>query len=215
MNHTLSWLASVDWLEVIRSLAPVATAAIAFAALKSWRTQEKAKTQGEFLDNLIEATHTYVVHMQTVIAVFHSAKIGMMSQVRDWEESEEEDKVAGAIAYIERRGTQDGQRLAAALAAAEPAVIKLRSLAAKGQVFKFRNFAKCQDAVTQLSWHFDRLLSFTSMIGSPTWNWENPEVRSLLKKVMIIEPDDIHASIGENDIAVLEFARESYKRIYG
>ena len=40
-------------------------------------------------------------------------------------------------------------------------------------------------------------------------------MRGLLTKVMAIEPDDIRSSIGENDVAILEFARESYERIYG
>lgn len=217
--NTLVWsfdaIASIAWLELIKALAPVATAVIAFAALKNWQRQDKAKRQAEFLYSLVEATHTYVVEMQTPVAVFHSAKIGMISQVRDWEDSEEEEKVKGAIAYIEKRGEQDGKRLAAALTTVEPAVVRLRSLAAKGQVFKFRNYAKCQNALAQLTWHFDRLHSFRSMIESRTWNWENSEVRGLLTKVMAIEPDDIHASIGKNDVTVLEFARESYERIYG
>jgi len=35
-------IASVNWLEVIKALAPVATAVIAFLALRSWRRQDKA-----------------------------------------------------------------------------------------------------------------------------------------------------------------------------
>jgi len=164
---------------------------------------------------MIEATHAFIVEMHKPVAVLHSAKIGMISHVREWEDGDEGDKaVKGAIAYIDKRGAQDGKRLTAALDVVEPAVIKLRSLAAKGQVFKFRDYANCQNAVAQLTWHFDRLLSFTSMIESPTWNWEHPEVRGLLTKVMAIEPDDIRKSIGENDVAILGFARDTYERIY-
>lgn len=208
-------MARVEWLEVLKTFAAVATAALAFLALRNWQRQDKAKREAEFLDDLIEATHTYVIEMQKPLALLQSAKIGMMSQIRDWDDSKEEDKVRGAIAYIGKRGAEDGKRLIAALAALEPAVIKLRSLAAKGQVFKFRNYVKCQNSVAHLTWHFDRLFSFTSVIESPTWNWEHPEVRGLLSKMIAIEPDDIRSSIGENDVAVLEFARESYERIYG
>jgi hypothetical protein len=36
-----------------------------------------------------------------------------------------------------------------------------------------------------------------------------------LKDVMTIEPDDIRKSLKENNVAVLEFAGETYKRMYG
>lgn len=65
MNQALATHAAINWLEVLRSLAPVATAGIAFAALRNWRRQDKAKRQPEFLDELIEATHTYFVEVES------------------------------------------------------------------------------------------------------------------------------------------------------
>lgn len=59
--------------------------------------------------------------------------------------------VAGAIAYIQKNGEHDGKRLIALLEAVRPSVITLRSLAAKGQVFKFDSYAKCQNAVAVLT----------------------------------------------------------------
>ncbi|MFZ2872524.1 hypothetical protein [Zavarzinia sp.] len=62
MCDTLAWavdaITNINWLEVIKALAPVATAIIAFIALKNWQRQDKAKREAEFLDALIEATHT-------------------------------------------------------------------------------------------------------------------------------------------------------------
>ena len=84
----------------------------------------------------------------------------------------------------------------------------------KGQVFKFTGYAKCANAITTLTWQFDRLWSFHSMISLPTWNWENPRVGSLLTTVMAIEPDEIRKIISENNVAVIEFARETYGRHY-
>jgi hypothetical protein len=215
-NALLAAIGRISWLEVIRALAPVATAGIALLALRNWKRQDKAKREAEFLDELIEATHTYIVEMQRPVAMLHLAKIGIVAHRRDWEdESEEEKAVKGAIAYVQKRGEEDGKRLATAMSAVEPSVVKLRSLAAKGQVFRFRDYAKCQNAVAQLTWNFDRLLAFRSIIESPTWNWEHPEVRGLLTKVMAIEPDEIRESIGENNAAVLSFTRETYARIYG
>ncbi len=65
-----------------------------------------------------------------------------------------------------------------------------------------------------LTWHFDRIQSFASIIESPTWNWDNPEVRGLLTKVMAIEPEDIRKSLSENETAFVKFASAAYERIY-
>lgn len=216
MNQAFTWLTAVDWLEVLRSLAPVATAGIAFAALRSWRRQDKAKRQAEFLDELIEATHTYVVEVQKPIEMLRMAKIGMAAHVQDWARGTDEDKaVAGAIAYIQKRGEEHGNRLAALLAESESPMVRLRTLAAKGQVFGFTNYTRCQSAVAVLTRQQERLVSFLTMIQSATWNWEHPEVRDLLVKVMAIDPDEMRTSISQNNIALLEFAQQTYQRIYG
>lgn len=216
LHALLAAISRTNWLEVIKALAPLVTAVIAFLALRNWKRQDKAKREVEFLDELIEAMHTYLVEMQRPIALLHSAKISMTAHTRDWEEGPEEEKaVRGAIAYVQKRGEEDGKRLATAMSAVEPSVVKLRSLATKGQVFGFRGYTKCQHAVTQLTSNFDRVLAFISIVESPTWNWDHPEVRGLLTKVMAIEPDEIRDSIGKNNAAVLTFTRETYARIYG
>jgi hypothetical protein len=203
-------------LEVIKAIAPIATAVIAFLALRNWQRQDKAKRQAEFLDDLIEAMHTYIVEMQRPVALLHGAKIGMKSHTGERDAgSEDENAIKGAIAYIQKQGEEDGKRLAIAISAVEPSLIKLRSLATKGQVFRFRNYAICQNAIAQLTSQFDRLLAFRSMIENTTFNWEHPEVRELLRKVMVIEPDEVRKSIGEGNAAVLSFSKETYARIYG
>ena len=209
-------MGDVAWLELIRAGATIATAIIAFLALRNWQRQDRAKRQAEFLDGLVEAMHTYIVGMHRPVELLRMAKIGMASHIRNWEEGDTEAKaLTGAIEYITNRGEHDGKRMTQALTAVEPSVMKLRSLMAKGQIFSFPGYAKCKDAVTLLTWHFGRLLSFNSMTESPTWNWEHPEVRGLLSTVMAIDPDDIRQSIGENDAAVIEFARDAYSRLYG
>ena len=49
VSIALNEIASVSYLELIKALAPVATAVIAFAALKNWMRQDKAKREAEFL----------------------------------------------------------------------------------------------------------------------------------------------------------------------
>lgn len=209
-------ITSINWLEVIKALAPTATAVIAFLALKNWQRQDKAKREAEFLDALIEAAHTYIVEMPRLVTMLEIAKIGMASHAPSWENGEEADKaVKGAIAYIEKNGEHDGKRLLEALEAVQPSSIKLRSLTAKGQVFKFKDYAECQKAVRLLTCQLERIEAFMAIIGSSTSNWENPEVLNQLKNIMKIDPDEIRKSVQENNVALLKFASATYQRIYG
>ncbi|MGE0093096.1 MAG: hypothetical protein AB7M05_13980 [Alphaproteobacteria bacterium] len=220
MCDTLAWsfdtITRINWLEVIKTLAPVATAVIAFLALKNWQRQDKAKREVEFLDALIEAAHAYIAETPRPITILETAKIGMASHAPAWEGSGEADiAVKGAIAYIQKHGETQAKRLWEALESIQPSVIKLRSLAAKGQMFKFNGYAKCQNAIAMLTWHFDRMEAFAAVIGSPTWNWQNPVVLKQLKNMIAIEPDEIRESIRKNNVVLLEFSSETYGLIYG
>ena len=207
-----SWI-TTNWLEIIKVFGPVATAVIAFLALENWQRQDKAKREAEFLNALIEATHTYISEMDKPVTIVEYTKIGIVSYAPPGEQLDKEIK--GAIAYIEKNGERATTRLSDALEISAPSMIKLRSLAAKGQVFGFKDYIKCQNAVIRLTWQFDRISAFGSLVGSPTWNWKNPEVLSLLEKIIAIDADDIRNNLKEDNVAVLEFARTTYKRIYG
>jgi hypothetical protein len=203
-------------LEVVKGLSPVATAVIALIALRNWQRQEKAKRQAEFLDSLIEAAHTYIAEMPRPMTIVVIARIGMNSHAPIGSAPGDQDAaVKGAIAYIERNGLDDGKRLLAALQAVQPSVIRLRSLVTKGQVFKFRDYARCQDAVTTMAWQFNRLESFTLVFGSGTWNWDHPEVLTALRSIMSMDPEQMRRSLEESNVALIEFATEAYRQIYG
>lgn len=165
---------------------------------------------------MIEAVHAYIAEIPASITAVEFSKIGMESYKPTWENGEqEEEAVKGAIAYIQKNGEREAKRLSELLRTVQSSVIKLRSLTAKGQVFNFKDYVKCQNAVAMLTWHFDRMEAFMAIIGSPTFNWEHPEVVKQLKNVMAIDPNDIRRSLAENNIVILEFARKTYKRIYG
>jgi hypothetical protein len=220
MGSVFAWFlcaaARVDYLEIIRTLAPVITAAIAFAALRNWQRQDKAKREAEFLDSLIDATHTYVAEMPKPMTLFQFAKIGMESHAPTWESGEpREIEVKGAITYIQKNGKDEAKRLFEVLEIMQPPVIRLRSLVAKGQVFSFSGYAKCQKAVAMLTWQFDRLEAFAGFIGSPNAIWEHPLVRKLLEDFMAMDPVDINKTIHDSNVAILEFCGETYKKIYG
>jgi hypothetical protein len=209
-------IAGIKWLELIGALAPVATAVIALLALRNWKRQDKAKREAEFLDALVEAALSYVAQISGPVTILKMAKIGMTSYAPTWEDGDEASiALKGAIAYIEKNGDADGKRLLEALDGVRSLVVKLRSLAAKGQIFHFNAYAKCYKAIALLTWHFDRMEVFAVLLRSSTLNWQNPDVLAHLKRVTAIDPAEIRKSAQENSIALLEFSRETYSRIYG
>jgi hypothetical protein len=150
------------------------------------------------------------------IQVLEIAKIGMASHAPTWLPGEGEDiAVKGAIAFIEKDGERVGKRLLETLVTTRSSVIKLRSLAAKGQVFNFKDYGICQNAVGLLTWHFDRMEGFAAYISTSSWYWENPEVIESLKKITSIDAGEVRTGVQDAHAGLLEFGRATYKRIYG
>lgn len=205
----------LDFSEAIKTVAPVATALIAFLALRNWQRQDKAKREAEFLDQLIDAVHAYIAAMPLPVTMFEVAKMGMATHASSEVDGESEGAVEGAIVYIQKEGEEHGKRLSEALNEVRPAVVKLKTLAVKGQIFGFYDYVKCQNAIAMLAWQFDRIEASTAVIRSPSWNWEHPKIRDHLKKIVATQVDDIHKGLANSNIAVLEFASATYKRIYG
>lgn len=102
-----------------------------------------------------------------------------------------------------------------ALNAAQPSTIKLRSLAAKGQVFKFKDYANCRNDVAMLTWQFDRIEAFAVIVGSTSLNWEHPEVEQRLKDMIGLDPEAMRESVADYNITIIKFAADTYERIYG
>jgi hypothetical protein len=216
MAQAFSILTSINWLEITKTLAPVATAVIAFTALRNWQRQDKAKREAEFIDALVEGAHAYIADLPAPITIVKMVKIGMAAHAPTSETSEKSDiAVKGAIAFIEKDGERLGKRLLETLAATRSSVIKLRSLAAKGQVFNFADYEKCQNAIALLTWHFDRIEGFGAYISISSFDWENTELIESLKRIISIDANEMRAGVEESHVALIEFCRAAYKRIYG
>lgn len=219
MHDALVWLLdrtmNISWGEVIKTITSVATAVVAYLALKNWQRQDKAKRKAEFLDALVDATHAYIAEMPKPITLLDIAKIGMDSHTFTQSGDEAGKAVKGAISYIKNDGERDAKRLLEVLEAIKPLAIKLRSLAAKGQVFKFKDYRKCQETIAMLTWQLDRMEGFALIIGSTTWNWEHPTALKRLHDAIEISGENVRRGLHEENVALIEFATNTYKRIYG
>jgi hypothetical protein len=206
----------VPTLEIINTLATLATAMIAFSALKSWKHQDKARKESDFIDALVDSMHTYIVEMHRPMTLLLMTETGMEGYRKTWQESEPAEIIFdGARDYVYKNGGQDAKKFAQILELAQPSVVKLRSLIAKGQVFKFPNYASCQKDVAMLTWHFDRLEAFAAFIGNSSWNWDHPEVREQFSEIIKIDSENMNQDIQRINVSVLEFAGTIYARIYG
>lgn len=211
-EFVINTITNVDWSEIIKAFVAAATPLIAFLALRNWKRQDKAKREAEFLDALIETVHTYIAKMSGPIALLEIAKIGMESHIAV--DGKDDKEVKGAIEYIKKNGAQTSKRLQEALQVVQPTTIHLRSLVAKGQVFEFRDYKKCQNAVAMLTWQFDRIEGFAAIVGSTSLNWSNQTVLETLKKVLEIQANDIRNHLQESNISILEFIKQTYNRLY-
>jgi hypothetical protein len=207
-------LAKVHWLQTVQALAPVATAVIALLALRNWQRQDKAKRESEYLDELIEASHTYLVKMSSAVSYVRFVEIGMASHVAAWDEGDQ--TVNGAIKFIKSEsGKSMSGSLREALHSAQPSMVRLRTLAIKGQIYQFKDYDRCDRAVNALTWQYDRISAISSVIGSPSSNFENPRIQSLLKDTMRIKKDDVQSHLAENNSELIKFVQDAYARLYG
>lgn len=199
-----------NWFDGVEAASALAMVVIAGLALRTWRKQDKAQKEAAFIDELVEAVHTYIAAMPVPITMADIAKIGMRAYAKSSEQA-----VEGAISWIEHNGDREGKRMMEALDAVQPSLGRVQSLTAKGQVFKFDDYKKCQDSVAMLGWQFSRIQSLSVVIGSTSWNWENPEVLKVLHDVLKIDTADIRTSIATSNVSIIEFSRRTYERLYG
>jgi hypothetical protein len=213
IEYALNAVRTWDWLALVEAGAAVWVAWVATLALRTWKHESKARKQDDLLDELIEAVHGFLGHMSRPIELLKFSKIGIQSHEPTHLGGDQ--RIKGAIAYIETRGAEDAKRVFEALDACRPSLTRIRSLVAKGQVFQYKDYHLCQNSAKMLTWQFDRIGAFAALIAMPSLNWENLEVIQSLEGVLTIEADDVQKHLEEHNVAILRFADSAYKQIYG
>lgn len=193
-------------LELIKMIPSIITAFIAYLALRKWKAQDKAKIEVKFLDELLDATHTYISELSKPMGFMQLIKIGL--------ESYKSINEKGFVNYIEKNGKDESQRLFELLKNVEPSLVKLLSLSAKGQIFNFNNYFECENAIRILVLNFERIQSFASIVGSTSFNWDNVKASEIANKTLEVDPEEIKKIINEKNVVIIKFVGEAYKRIY-
>ena len=207
------FLVSLNWLGIVNTAATCCLAVAAFWALNSWKHQDKARKQADFLDELTDTVHEYIQSISRPNEHLRYIRIGFESH-QNTVDAPDGTLEQGAIAYIEKVGGSDSNRLWESLEPCMKLSAKLNALVARGQVYGLLSYDSCREAVSMLVWQQQRLQVVASMLGNANLNWKNPVVRNSLEKMLTVQPDDISDYLNENGAKFLSFVNENYKRIY-
>src|SRR5690554_4006931 len=109
--------------------ASVVMAFIAYSALRTWKHQDRAKREAEFLDQLIESVHAYIAELPRAITLLGMSRFGMESHIPTWKKDASDAKeLEGAMIYIAKHGDEDAQRINTALRVLKPLAARVMSL---------------------------------------------------------------------------------------
>jgi hypothetical protein len=213
VSKILQSLYGWNWAEIVKCIVSIWVAAVATLALKTWKRQSKAQKQIDFMDHLTDSVHEFIISMAGPIEMVKNIKIGIESHagMPDLDIEIENPEV---VAYIQRQGKEDSKRLYEYLKSCSPALTRIRSLSAKGQVLGLKNYKDCYNACSMLTWQHDRIQALCHMIGSDSLYWRNPKVQESLSKVIQLDPEEIKKGIEEQNAKFLAFVKENYERIY-
>jgi hypothetical protein len=185
---------------------------IATFALSTWRRQIKAQKQIDFIDELTDTIHDYILSMPTPVHSLRFAKIGIDCLAGIHGEPAD-IKHPEAVAYIKRQGKSTSENIQRQLVSIRPILSKMKSLAAKGQVFGIDNYSECQNACIMLEWSYNQIEAFSSMIMNPNLNWNNPVVQQSMDKVLSVDSEHIESNLIEQNSKFLTFAKQAYSKI--
>jgi hypothetical protein len=212
-GNLLQIIAEWNWIEIIKIIISLGMVIIAWLALQTWKKKSKAQRQCDFMDEITNSAHEFIASMTDPTEIVKYIKIGIQSHAGAFD-LDQSIKNAEAVAYIQKHGQEDSKKLLEYLNVCKPSLIKLRSLAAKGQVLGLINYADCQNAVRMLTWQYERIQALCVIIGSPSLNWHNTEVQQTLGKVIQFDPDEIRKDIETYSVQLLTFVKNNYEEIF-
>lgn len=208
--------------DLVVAVSAAAAAVVAWKGLQTWKHQSIANRKADFLDELVEECQEYVLAMSGPIQVVKFVRIGLRSY-SDVPSTAPADpgwtaevgfSLGGAATYIEKNGRRESERLRGLLEGVGVHVARARSLANKGQVLGFNQYGRCHNAVTLLTWQYDRVQAFAVMVESDTLNFAHPEVQESMRKVLSLDSSTIESGLQEPLAELLAFTRSSYEDIY-
>jgi hypothetical protein len=202
-----------DWPGIIQSITGIATLAIAYIALTSWRHQHRSQATTRLLDELTDSAYEFIQSISPAVQMLMVIRIGIDSQQFNRKLNKELEHSL-TVAYIETEGKEAADRLMPILKNAEQPARRIRSLLLKGHVLGIKNYDVCYNACNMIVWQLDRLMVVATMLSSPYMNWTHPKVIASLENMMNITPDDISSLLTESQSQLTDFLKDTYSKEY-
>lgn len=208
MQNLQTIFSKIDWPGV----AGIWMAILATIALNTWRKQIKAQKYVDFLDELTDTVHAFILSMSGPVTALKFAKITIDSYSHVYKDSNDQENV-GVVEFIKKDGSDTRESIQKQLEPVRPILSKMKSLVAKGQILGIKDYFNCQNACDMLEWSFNQIEAFSSIIGSTNLYWENPEVQKTLDKILTVDSEEIFRNMAEQNSKYLLFAKQAYKAI--
>lgn len=206
-------LISIDWLRAIEAIATLLTLYVAYSALHTWKHQSKAQKQTDFLDELTDKVHEYIQALSQPVNFLKIIYIRFESH-KHFNEEPDQKPHSDIIKYIELHGKEDSDAVLKRMTNSNDLFAQINSLTARGQVYKFKNYTACREAVSMLLWQHNRLHAVAAVIGSQHMNWNNPELMKSIENMLTVDPNSVDQCIKESNLKFIEFVNENYTEIY-
>ncbi len=213
--NILDTLLTLDWFKVSQGIISICMVLIAYNALSTWKEQLKAKIILDFLNELTESVHEFILLMSAPHELVKFVSIGI--EVNSYPlpgEEKQNIKNPEFVRYIKKDGKDMSSRIQKHLNACRPVASKVSSLAAKGQVFSLKNYERCQNVCKMLLWQFNYIESLSMLIASTTLNWSNELVQKNLSQYSKVDADDLKEKMRCANSDFLKYIKECYAHIY-
>lgn len=206
---------SWEWSKIIQSVASIVTALCACIALNIWKQKAQANTKNEFIDTFIDEVHKFILLVQLAIDSYKLIKVSVdIHNDTDKLNPINNKPLPPYKSYIIQNGDKDGKTLFNKLEKCIDSVSKINSLVAKGQIYGFIDYAKCQNSSELIIWQYYRLKDVVNIISNQSLFFENQKIQDTLAKVLSQSPEDMEKYLKEQNIVLLEFAKKNHEKIY-
>lgn len=203
---------SSNWLVIIQTIVGISMATTAYLALNTWRRQIKAQRHIDFIDELNDTVHDFILSMTSPVHFLELTKIGIDSYA-GVHNKPQEMKNPEAVAFIENRGEETAKKFLEYLDTVNPIARRMSKLVTKGQVFGIKNYYQCQNACEMLAWSRNQIEMFTMTIMHKNSVWDNPVIQKSLENALSIDPEKIKSNLAEQNSKILIFAQQAYGKI--
>ncbi len=211
LRDSWQFLGSMDWPAIAQVGIGIWMAIIATSALSTWKRQTKAQKRTDFIDEMADTVHAFVVSMHAPVHCLMLAKLKIDCYTGIHGESPD-IKNPEAVAFIKKDGKSYQQEIGKYLNEARPFLIKMKSLVTKGQIFGIEDYSRCQKACSMFEWSYNQIETFSSIIGNPDWYWNNPDVQQAIDNVLSIDSESIKNNLAEQGCEFFLFAKQAYDK---